>query len=129
MVPAACCCSVCFCSVRVEQQLMSRMISEMYRPPPSDPTHNLSADHSELEEQSFTSDIGECTDGRTNQSRYLLTGTIAFTQCVCDFVVSRFLRCDVCLCCVFSGGGRRWWTAALCRLQRVGGLGAGQAAG
>ncbi|XP_034432920.1 protein TALPID3 [Hippoglossus hippoglossus] len=47
----------------VEQQLMSRMISEMYRPPPSDPTHNLSTDHSELEEQSFTSDIVEAAGG------------------------------------------------------------------
>ncbi|CAK6984230.1 protein TALPID3%2C partial [Scomber scombrus] len=43
----------------VEQQLMSRMISEMYRPPLADPAQNDSTDQSELEEQSFTSDIGE----------------------------------------------------------------------
>ncbi|XP_067469523.1 protein TALPID3 isoform X4 [Thunnus thynnus] len=43
----------------VEQQLMSRMISEMYRPPPADPAQNDSTDQSELEEQSFTSDIVE----------------------------------------------------------------------
>ncbi|XP_069391310.1 protein TALPID3 isoform X2 [Paralichthys olivaceus] len=47
----------------VEQQLMSRMISEMYRPPPSDPTHNLSTDLLELEEQSVTSDIVEAAGG------------------------------------------------------------------
>ncbi|XP_023257157.1 transcription factor SPT20 homolog, partial [Seriola lalandi dorsalis] len=41
----------------VEQQLMSRMISEMYRPPPSDPAQNVSTDQSELEERSVTSDI------------------------------------------------------------------------
>ncbi|KAK5858073.1 hypothetical protein PBY51_011267 [Eleginops maclovinus] len=40
----------------VEQQLMSRMISEMYRPPLPDPAYNLSIDQSESEEQSFTSD-------------------------------------------------------------------------
>lgn len=56
---------------RVEQQLMSRMISEMYRPPPSDPAQNDSTDQSEPEEQSITSDIGEQIDGRTNQSRFL----------------------------------------------------------
>lgn len=44
---------------RVEQQLMSRMISEMYRPPLPDPAQNDSTNQSELEEQSVTSDIGE----------------------------------------------------------------------
>lgn len=44
---------------RVEQQLMSRMISEMYRPPPSDPAHNMSSDQSDAEERSITSDIGK----------------------------------------------------------------------
>lgn len=65
--------SVLFVSVlsRVEQQLMSRMISEMYRPPPSDPAKNDSIDQSEPQEQSVTSDIGEQTDRRTNQSRFL----------------------------------------------------------
>ncbi|XP_070697779.1 protein TALPID3 [Pempheris klunzingeri] len=47
----------------VEQQLMSRMISEMYRPPPSDPAHNISTDQSEAEEQSVTSDIVEAAGG------------------------------------------------------------------
>ncbi|XP_062252904.1 protein TALPID3 [Platichthys flesus] len=47
----------------VEQQLMSRMISEMYRPPPSDPTNNFSSDQSEREEQSFTSDLVEAVGG------------------------------------------------------------------
>ncbi|KAK1874713.1 Protein TALPID3 [Dissostichus eleginoides] len=42
----------------VEQQLMSRMISEMYRPPLTDPAYNLPMDQSECEEQSFTSDTG-----------------------------------------------------------------------
>ncbi|KAG7232319.1 hypothetical protein INR49_009021 [Caranx melampygus] len=42
----------------VEQQLMSRMISEMYHPPPSDPAQNISSDQSDLEERSLTSDIG-----------------------------------------------------------------------
>ncbi|KAJ4918576.1 hypothetical protein JOQ06_029610 [Pogonophryne albipinna] len=42
----------------VEQQLMSRMISEMYRPPLTDPAYNLPTDQSECEEQSFTSDTG-----------------------------------------------------------------------
>uniref|UniRef100_UPI0037E9B0AC protein TALPID3 n=1 Tax=Semicossyphus pulcher TaxID=241346 RepID=UPI0037E9B0AC len=41
----------------VEQQLMSRMISEMYRSPPSDPAQNDSTDQSEPE-QSVTSDAG-----------------------------------------------------------------------
>lgn len=43
--------------VRVEQQLMSRMISEMYRPPASDPAQNDSTDQSE--ECCATSDSGE----------------------------------------------------------------------
>lgn len=37
---------------------MSRMIADMYRPAPPDPAQNDSTDQSELEEQSFTSDIG-----------------------------------------------------------------------
>lgn len=37
---------------------MSRMISEMYPRPPSDPAQNASTDQSELA-QSVTSDIGE----------------------------------------------------------------------
>lgn len=47
----------------VEQQLMSRIISEMYRPPPSDPTQNVLSDQSEQEDQSFTSDIVEAAGG------------------------------------------------------------------
>ncbi|KAM7376584.1 hypothetical protein PAMP_006308 [Pampus punctatissimus] len=47
----------------VEQQLMSRMISQMYRPPPADPAQNDSSDQSELEEHSFTSDIVEAAGG------------------------------------------------------------------
>ncbi|CAI5695034.1 unnamed protein product [Oreochromis niloticus] len=43
----------------VEQQLMSRMISELYRPPPSDPAHNSDVDQSDPEERSVTSDIVE----------------------------------------------------------------------
>lgn len=59
---------------------MSRMISEIYRPPPSDPAQNVSSDQSELEDRSVTSDIGEWTDRRTNQSRFLQTGTLTWTQ-------------------------------------------------
>lgn len=44
--------------IRVEQQLMSRMISQMYHPPSSDPALHVSTDQSDLEERSFTSDIG-----------------------------------------------------------------------
>lgn len=40
---------------------MSRMISELYRPPPSDPAHNSDVDQSDPEERSVTSDIGRCT--------------------------------------------------------------------
>ncbi|XP_049917868.1 protein TALPID3 isoform X6 [Epinephelus moara] len=47
----------------VEQQLMSRMISEMYRPPLSDPAQNDSTDQSESREQSVTSDIVEAAGG------------------------------------------------------------------
>ncbi|XP_040916683.1 protein TALPID3 isoform X2 [Toxotes jaculatrix] len=47
----------------VEQQLMSRMISEMYCPLPPDPTQNVSTDQSELEERSVTSDIVEAAGG------------------------------------------------------------------
>ncbi|XP_076605677.1 protein TALPID3 isoform X2 [Chaetodon auriga] len=47
----------------VEQQLMSRMISEMYCPPPSDPAQNDCTDQSESEEQSVTSDIVEAAGG------------------------------------------------------------------
>lgn len=47
---------------RVEQQLMSRMVSEMYRPPPSDPAYSISTDQSDSQERSVTSDIGEWTD-------------------------------------------------------------------
>ncbi|XP_070834707.1 protein TALPID3 [Chaetodon trifascialis] len=47
----------------VEQQLMSRMISEMYRPPPSDPAQNDCIDQSESEEQSVTSDIVDAAGG------------------------------------------------------------------
>ncbi|XP_074484717.1 protein TALPID3-like isoform X2 [Sebastes fasciatus] len=47
----------------VEQQLMSRVISAMYRSPPSDPAHNDSTDQSESEEQSVTSDIVEAAGG------------------------------------------------------------------
>uniref|UniRef100_A0AAQ6IIY5 Protein TALPID3 n=1 Tax=Anabas testudineus TaxID=64144 RepID=A0AAQ6IIY5_ANATE len=47
----------------VEQQLMSRMISEMYHPPCSDPAQNISTDQSEAEERSFTSDIVEAVGG------------------------------------------------------------------
>lgn len=46
-------------AVRVEQQLMSRMISEMYHPPASDPAQNDSTDQSESEECCATSDSGE----------------------------------------------------------------------
>ncbi|XP_036006963.1 protein TALPID3 isoform X3 [Fundulus heteroclitus] len=47
----------------VEQQLMSRMIADMYRPPLSDPAQNESTDQSELEERSLTSDIVETAGG------------------------------------------------------------------
>ncbi|XP_033498518.2 protein TALPID3 isoform X2 [Epinephelus lanceolatus] len=47
----------------VEQQLMSRMISEMYRPPLSDPAQNDSTDQSESRKQSVTSDIVEAAGG------------------------------------------------------------------
>ncbi|XP_039905727.1 protein TALPID3 isoform X2 [Simochromis diagramma] len=43
----------------VEQQLMSRMISELYWPPPSDHAHNSDVDQSDPEERSVTSDIVE----------------------------------------------------------------------
>ncbi|XP_030574371.1 protein TALPID3 [Archocentrus centrarchus] len=43
----------------VEQQLMSRMISDLYHPPPSDPAQNNDTDQSDLEERSVTSDIVE----------------------------------------------------------------------
>ncbi|XP_074547454.1 protein TALPID3 isoform X2 [Halichoeres trimaculatus] len=47
----------------VEQQLMSRMISEMYRPLPSDPVLNELSDQSEQEDRSVTSDIVEAAGG------------------------------------------------------------------
>ncbi|XP_039993381.1 protein TALPID3 [Xiphias gladius] len=47
----------------VEQQLMSRMISEMYRPPPADPAQHVSTNESELEQRSVTSDIVEAAGG------------------------------------------------------------------
>ncbi|XP_024126616.1 protein TALPID3 isoform X3 [Oryzias melastigma] len=47
----------------VEQQLMSRIISEMYRPPPPDPVHSYVSDQSELEERSLASDIVEAAGG------------------------------------------------------------------
>ncbi|XP_041810325.1 protein TALPID3 isoform X2 [Chelmon rostratus] len=47
----------------VEQQLMSRIISAIYRPPPSDPAQDDSTDQSEPEEQSVTSDIVEAAGG------------------------------------------------------------------
>lgn len=53
---------------------MSRIISAIYRPPPSDPAQDDSTDQSEPEEQSVTSDIGEQTGGRTNRSRHLVIG-------------------------------------------------------
>ncbi|MEQ2216656.1 hypothetical protein XENOCAPTIV_019890, partial [Xenoophorus captivus] len=40
----------------VEQQLMSRIIADMYRPLTSDPAQNDSTDQSELEERSLSSD-------------------------------------------------------------------------
>lgn len=40
---------------------MSRMISELYWPPPSDHAHNSDVDQSDPEERSVTSDIGRCT--------------------------------------------------------------------
>ncbi|KAK6304666.1 hypothetical protein J4Q44_G00252520 [Coregonus suidteri] len=46
----------------VEQQLMARMISEMYRSPPADPAQNQSPSHSEPED-SATSDIVEAASG------------------------------------------------------------------
>ncbi|XP_073340428.1 protein TALPID3 isoform X3 [Pagrus major] len=47
----------------VEQQLMSRVIFEMYRPPPADPAQNNYTDQSESEERSVTSDIVEAAGG------------------------------------------------------------------
>ncbi|XP_047183260.1 protein TALPID3 isoform X3 [Scophthalmus maximus] len=47
----------------VEQQVMSRMILEMYPPPPCDPTQDVSTDQSESEEQSVTSDIVAAAGG------------------------------------------------------------------
>ncbi|KAM8737768.1 protein TALPID3 isoform 3-T3 [Acanthopagrus schlegelii] len=47
----------------VEQQLMSRMILEMYRPPPTDPAQNNYTDQSESEERSVASDIVEAAGG------------------------------------------------------------------
>ncbi|XP_008275355.1 protein TALPID3 [Stegastes partitus] len=47
----------------VEQQLMSRIIADMYRPLPPDPAHNQHTDQSELEERSVTSDIVEAAGG------------------------------------------------------------------
>lgn len=58
MLLSAGCSVFCLVGSRVEQQLMSRMISEMYPRPPSDPAQNASTDQSELA-QSVTSDIGE----------------------------------------------------------------------
>ncbi|XP_041704028.2 protein TALPID3 isoform X1 [Coregonus clupeaformis] len=46
----------------VEQQLMARMISEMYQPPLADPAQNQSPSHSEPED-SATSDIVEAAGG------------------------------------------------------------------
>lgn len=62
-----------YCLVfRVEQQLMSRMISELYRPPPSDPAQNVSTDHSESEERSVTSDIGESPTDKPIRTELLI---------------------------------------------------------
>ncbi|KAG8013025.1 Protein TALPID3 [Nibea albiflora] len=47
----------------VEQQLISRMISEIHHPPPCDPAQNDSTDQSELSKQSVTSDIVEAAGG------------------------------------------------------------------
>ncbi|XP_017263250.1 protein TALPID3 isoform X4 [Kryptolebias marmoratus] len=47
----------------VEQQLMSRMISQIYQPPLSDPAYNQHPDQSELEERSEASDIVEAAGG------------------------------------------------------------------
>ncbi|XP_068194229.1 protein TALPID3 isoform X2 [Antennarius striatus] len=47
----------------VEQQLMARMIPQMYQRPTSDPAQNQAADQSESEQQSLTSDIVEAAGG------------------------------------------------------------------
>ncbi|KAM8914085.1 protein TALPID3 isoform 3-T4 [Spinachia spinachia] len=47
----------------VQQQLMSRMISEMYPPPPSDPALKGLTDRSESTEQSAASDTGAVAGG------------------------------------------------------------------
>ncbi|XP_072221184.1 protein TALPID3 isoform X2 [Leuresthes tenuis] len=47
----------------LSQQLLSRMIADIYRPPISDPAQNDQSGHSELEEQSLTSDIVEAAGG------------------------------------------------------------------
>ncbi|XP_055361375.1 protein TALPID3 isoform X5 [Betta splendens] len=47
----------------MEQQLMSRMISEMYTPTAFDPVHNVSPGPSESDEQGVASDIVEAAGG------------------------------------------------------------------
>ncbi|XP_069573199.1 protein TALPID3 [Brachyistius frenatus] len=47
----------------VEQQLMARLISDMYCPPTTDPAQNEETDQSELKEESITSDIVEAAGG------------------------------------------------------------------
>ncbi|XP_061599260.1 LOW QUALITY PROTEIN: protein TALPID3 [Cololabis saira] len=47
----------------VGQQLMSRVIADIYHPPLSDPAQNDHTDQSEPEERSFTSDIVEAAGG------------------------------------------------------------------
>lgn len=118
--------------VRVEQQLMSRMISDMYHPPASDPTQNDSTDPSESEEHRAISDSGE---------HLFLPSSDLLVSCV-EFLLDPTsgwgapgglgwkveLLMFVCVC-VFSGGNRRRRPAAVCRLQHVGGLRSAAGAG
>ncbi|XP_056152245.1 protein TALPID3 [Lampris incognitus] len=73
----------------VEQQLMARMISEMYRPPPSDPAHNDSILQSELEHQSVASEIVQGAEGGCVQlfvDAGLPVDSVLLRQLVCEAV-------------------------------------------
>lgn len=84
--------SVC----RVEQQLMSRMISEIYQPALPEPAHNQLTDQSELLDRSPTSNIGE-----KNRPPFFLLSP------------PPVLHLSITSSCLCSGGSRRCRTAGL----------------
>lgn len=88
---------------------MSRIISELYRPPPPDPVHSYISDQSELEERSLASDIGE--ESSPARLPHLLVCVRLCPGLTCCVVPAQWKQLEVKVCSSSSTQTHLWTPA------------------